>query len=58
MLLYNAGLEATMVFSVPTTNEGKTKVVNWQNYGSQVSLQFYDQQWGKLIAWHGVLKCY
>ena len=55
ILLYYAGLEYQWLLRYRSSEQIEQRVANWQDYGTQVSSQFYQQQWGHLTGWQGVL---
>ena len=55
ILLYYAGLERQWLIRYQLLEEIEDRVATWQDYGAQVSSQFYRQPWGHLTEWQGVL---
>lgn len=56
VLQYYACLEHQWLFQHQLPAKVEPRIVNWQDYGTQISFQFYDQPWEHLRGWQEVLK--
>ena len=56
VLQYYVGLEHQWLLRHQSPTKVGKRVVNWQDYGLQISSQFYDQSWERLTGWQEVLQ--
>lgn len=53
---YYTGLEHQWLLRYELPSQVEPKVVNWQDYETQITSQFYNQPWEKLTCWKEVLQ--